>query len=226
MNEPKDSTGIQIAPQGDIFVLFGERYVVPQRFRALISRENAEVVVDIVMEQGKPLCRELTILPGEPGGEVTSAAVHSVALNRMLRDAVMAAGRKFESPAWEDPQAPGRGSYSGLLVPRRSRGLEDAVPRGGRPQPVALTTADRAEFYEQFAAGARLPRQGSPLTDENLHQVAELYRAAVEHGDPPTQTVADAMHAARSTAARWVAAARERGFLGPAVRGRGGEAKP
>ena len=64
----------------------------------------------------------------------------------------------------------------------------------------------------------------TPLTDENLQQVATLYRAAVEQGDHPTETVANAMHVSRSTAARWVTRARKRGFLGPAMRGRGGEA--
>jgi hypothetical protein len=50
-----------------------------------------------------------------------------------------------------------------------------------------------------------------------------VYRAAVENGDPPTQTIADVMHASRPTAARWVAKARERGMLGESLPGKAGE---
>jgi hypothetical protein len=99
----------------------------------------------------------------------------------------------------------------------------------GEPRPSGVVTLSvptmnrRADFYDRHAKGARRPRKGSPLTDENLRQVAELYRAALKRGDAPTQTVADGMNVARSTAARWVAKARESGFLGPAIRGRAGE---
>jgi hypothetical protein len=86
------------------------------------------------------------------------------------------------------------------------------------------TTKERAEFYADYAKGARHPRRGSPLTEDNLRQVADVYRLALQRGDPPTQTVADQMNVVRSTASRWVAAARKRGFLGPALRGRAGEA--
>jgi hypothetical protein len=80
-----------------------------------------------------------------------------------------------------------------------------------------------AAFYEDYTKDARRPRRGSPLTDSNLRQVADLYRAALKRGDPPTQTVADELHVARSTAARWVTKARERNLLGPSLRGRAGE---
>ena len=100
------------------------------------------------------------------------------------------------------------------------------IEEGGEPimQLVGTTSGDTARFYERFAKDVRQPRSGSPLTDEHLGQVAELYRAAVDRGDPPTQTVAETMHVTRPTAGRWVAKARERGLLGPAKRGRGGEA--
>lgn len=88
---------------------------------------------------------------------------------------------------------------------------------------TGTTRSERVEFYQGYARDARRPRQGSPLTDTHLRQVADRYRAAYERGDPPTQTVADEMHVARSTAARWVARARERELLGPAMPGRAGE---
>jgi hypothetical protein len=88
----------------------------------------------------------------------------------------------------------------------------------------ATTSADRDAFYERYRRGARRPRRGSPVSDANLRQVADLYRAAFRRGDPPTRTIADEMHIARSTAARWVAKARDRGMLGPAMQGKAGEA--
>ena len=89
---------------------------------------------------------------------------------------------------------------------------------------VSSRPTELAAFYQQYANDPRRPRRGSPITEDNLLEVARVYREAVKHGDPPTQAVADGMNVARSTAARWVAAARTRGLLGPAMRGKGEEA--
>jgi hypothetical protein len=85
-----------------------------------------------------------------------------------------------------------------------------------------LTPAEREALDERFG---RRPRRGSPITDDNLRGVAERYSEALKRGDPPTQSVARELNVARSTASRWVAKARERGFLGPALKGRAGEAQ-
>ncbi|MDQ3464937.1 MAG: hypothetical protein M3500_09655 [Actinomycetota bacterium] len=53
-------------------------------------------------------------------------------------------------------------------------------------------------------------------TDEALGLVAQIYRMAYICGDRPTKAVEDNLNLPRSTAGRWVALARERGFLGPA----------
>lgn len=84
-----------------------------------------------------------------------------------------------------------------------------------------LTPADRESLDKGLG---RRPRRGSPITEATLRDVASRYKAAVEAGKPPTQAVARELNIARSTAARWVAAARKRGFLGAAMRGKGGEA--
>jgi hypothetical protein len=79
-------------------------------------------------------------------------------------------------------------------------------------------------FYEEFTANARRPRRGAPITDAQLEDVATRYRKAIEDGDrSPTRTVADQLVVGRSTAARWIAKARERGMLGPALRATAGE---
>jgi hypothetical protein len=83
--------------------------------------------------------------------------------------------------------------------------------------------ADVGGHATAFERDVRRPRRGSPLSDEELDRVAKVYRAALDHGEPATQAVADELHLARSTAARWVGKARARGILGPALRGRAGE---
>jgi hypothetical protein len=82
---------------------------------------------------------------------------------------------------------------------------------------------EKRQFYQRYSQ-ARRPKQGSAITDEQLEQVATVYRRAVEDGKRPTEIVGETMNVARSTAARWITRARERGFLGPALRGRAGEA--
>jgi hypothetical protein len=79
------------------------------------------------------------------------------------------------------------------------------------------------DFYRRYVDDDDRPRRGAAVSDDRLRRVAGVYRAALENGDPPTQTVADVLHASRPTAARWVAAARERGLLGAAVPGKAGE---
>jgi hypothetical protein len=68
------------------------------------------------------------------------------------------------------------------------------------------------ELSEQGAAQLRL--EGP--TDRALKFVANLYRLAVVLEEPPTQSVAEALGLPRSTAGRWVARARDGGFLGAA----------
>jgi hypothetical protein len=95
---------------------------------------------------------------------------------------------------------------------------------GGQVQVVPATTEEQRRFYHRYA-NTRRPRRGSPISDDTLQKVATVYRAAAGRGDPPSLTVAETMGVSRSTAARWVARAREQGFLGQALRGRAGEAR-
>ena len=128
------------------------------------------------------------------GGDVTSETLR-IPLARLVKQAVAGASR------YRAPIEPGGEPVFHLFL----RGPRDA------------------EFYDEYTRDARRPRRGSPLNDDDLGEVAARYRAALKRGDPPTQTVADEMHAARSTAARWVAKARERGLLGASLPGQAGE---
>jgi len=51
------------------------------------------------------------------------------------------------------------------------------------------------------------------LNDETLRIVARIYRVAYLLGDAPTKTVQTMLDQPRSTVGRWIAAARQRGFL-------------
>ena len=183
-------------------VAVAEDQFAPRRFTATAEvREVGEVRLDVELdERGHPYCRGLAVVPA-PGEVVSGDVLRRLPVGRLLAEAVAAAAFSVEDRGW--------------TIER------EGAERVG--QAIDLAPTERAALYERYVRGARRPRRGSPLTDSNLRQVADLYRAALDRGDPPTQTVADAMHVARSTAARWVAAARERELLGPALRGRAGE---
>ena len=68
--------------------------------------------------------------------------------------------------------------------------------------------ADETEF-------ARAKQQG--MTDETLQLVARTYRVAVLMGRPPVRVIEEWFELPRSTAGRWVTAARKRGYLEPAA---------
>jgi hypothetical protein len=55
-------------------------------------------------------------------------------------------------------------------------------------------------------------RRGRRLTDEELREAAEIYRAELA-GGKPIKALMKAKHLSHSTAHRWVAEARERDFL-------------
>ena len=72
----------------------------------------------------------------------------------------------------------------------------------------------------------RKPRRGARVTDDQLREIADLYRQAVEvdyrpHGRlAPTAWVCAKAHITRPTASRWIALARKRGFLPQPQQGR------
>jgi hypothetical protein len=157
--------------------------------------ENETVSLHIeIADDGNPRCRAV-----EVRGEHLSSDDLRLPLVRLVRHAVASAAVAVTPDA--------DGDISGVAV------LAGLLQRGKR----------ELDFYQRYTSDTDQPRRGQSVPDERLWRVAGLYREALERGDPPTQTVADVMHASRPTAARWVAAARTRGMLGAAVRGRGGE---
>jgi hypothetical protein len=64
------------------------------------------------------------------------------------------------------------------------------------------------------------------MTDRTLRIVADVYRLALLTGNPPTKMVEEWLEQPRSTAGRWIAAARAKRYLGDSEGpGRAGEAR-
>jgi hypothetical protein len=63
---------------------------------------------------------------------------------------------------------------------------------------------------------------GGRITDEFLQNLAAMYRWMVASGDAPAPAIADSADVPVSRVHRWVAQARRRGFLPPAIKGKAG----
>ena len=68
------------------------------------------------------------------------------------------------------------------------------------------------DAFDAFGKVAR--ERGKAWPDEHYRQVAEVYKSAVEHREPPLQAIQEQWHVSRPAAAKYVKGARERGFLG------------
>lgn len=78
------------------------------------------------------------------------------------------------------------------------------------------------EVIEPERGALKAPRRGRDLGDDHYREVADVYKVAAAAGRAPTAAVADHFTIAKSSAAKKVARARERGFLPPTTRGRVG----
>ncbi len=96
----------------------------------------------------------------------------------------------------------------GLLMNYAASGVfrrDTKGPNGERWGWAAWPTKAEAEYVEKHG-----------LDDETLRIVARIYRVAYLIGDTPTKRVETVLKQPRSTAGRWVAAARKAGYLSDA----------
>lgn len=126
-----------------------------------------------------------------PGGDIDWKVLR-VPLSRLVAEATAWAGAQFGAP----------------------KTTSKGVTRYDFPP------ADSEARYERLARNARLPRRGSPITDDHLHAVAELYREMVENGYHPRPVIASEWGVSEAAASKWIAMARERGILPPTQQGR------
>ena len=185
----------------------------PREFTAVIEDEGSKITLGVEIVERRARCKRLEV--EATVGDVTGEVLRRIAVTRYVD---MALGLVILQPhRIED--------LSKVMSPELAEGVADHLREIGQSETfMDITDAERASFYEQHAGSGRRPQRGSPVTDENLTQVAGLYRDALARGLPPTQTIAETMHVARSTAARWVGLARKRGLLGASLPGRAGEA--
>jgi hypothetical protein len=106
-----------------------------------------------------------------------------------------------------------------------SRGGPEVTGEGIRAIPVrSIVSAGASDVSPKTFQGPIKADTFKRVNDDALRLVTDVYRSAILAGNPPTQAVAHHLFfEVRSTAARWVMRARERGFLGPAEPGRAGE---
>jgi hypothetical protein len=184
----------------DLFRLSDGAVLMPRRFvKRIESAEPQEGLAELEIEVdswGRPRCVALRVT-AKSEGAVTGDMLRRLPVARHVERAALQAASVVEV------QKDLRG------------GITQIGPVSNREQ--------AAEVLE--SAARRVPRRGSPVSDEHLKQVATLYRKALRMQGPkkaPTEAVAMQMHVSRSTAGRWVRKARDAGFLGPGHRGRAG----
>ena len=184
----------------DHYVIAGN-WALPRRYEVVTnSKLNDEVQPSIRLEVavddgGRLRCESLTIRVA-PGESLRTEQIR-VPLERLLHDSTSAV---FEPAVCVGPD--------------------------GKLQALAtMTMEDIANMKRDLRRPARTSRgPGSRVSDGELREVTEIYRAACTSGRPPVNAVADQMVVSRATAGRRIQEARRRGFLGPAVGTRAGEA--
>lgn len=133
------------------------------------------------------VCRQLLVHQRPGGPPVTLAGIRSIPVGHLTR----APQVKVLMADPDQQHADYVGDWS-------------KAPPGFKAVPVRLEREDLRSILD-----------GGP-TDEALRWVAKVYRLALVMGDSPTREVESVFELPRSTADRWVALARERGFLGKA----------
>lgn len=84
---------------------------------------------------------------------------------------------------------------------------------------LALAESTQAAAHDPSTEPASTNKRHR-ITRSHLEEVAQAYSSALKTGEPPTRAVANAFVTSHSTAARWVALARETGFLSATTPGR------
>jgi len=130
-----------------------------------------------------------------------------------VRIEVVLDGRRYIATAVHVLQRPGGPPVTGEAI--RKVPVANIIRRG---LPMGVTWVASRTGGVTRSTGAQMPENVTKYgpTDEALTWVARVYRLALLLDMPPTREVETSLRLPRSTAGRWVAAARDRGFLGTA----------
>jgi hypothetical protein len=86
---------------------------------------------------------------------------------------------------------------------------------------IGESRPDAAEARRRWSQRRRLQAPKTRRLDDAFYQrVADAYRDAVIFGQPPAKTLAADSAVPQGTVNRWIAAARDRGYLAPATQGK------
>lgn len=181
------------------YVDLEEGIQVPERLRAEVSDMGLPAVIEIevAVRDGEVACERVALRSIQGGPPITG---------QMLRDLPVA-------------------QLASVLMANCAliSDLSHAAWGGLDTSRVFVTGGESApdEVYESVRQ-LTTPRRRRRVTDELLREVAAAYRENVDTG-APTKAVAEKLTVSHSTAARYVAQARDRGFLGRTRAGLAGE---
>ena len=183
-------------------------FAMPTEFIAYFDT-RPRCILHLRLAEGRGLvCDRVEVLRRPEDPTISTSQLGNLNLRKLIKAAGHRAGWRVEQRAGDRVDA---------TTPDDQIVLTPAVLLGYEGSPE-LTAFDRA-----FASTKHEPRRGVRLEDDFLRRVADEYRQALNRGENPTRAVSDHLHTARSNAGRWVAEARTRGFLGPAIPGTAGE---
>jgi hypothetical protein len=118
-------------------------------------------------------------------------------------------------PEWDQKEPPSleeiRKRWNAAARTRERHAVLSASASGGSRRKSKGTASARIIFG---------PRSDNESVDAFYRRVADFYTRAVNESGKPTQALAESADVPRSTAARWVSQARQRGFLAPTSKGR------
>lgn len=152
-----------------------------------------------------------------------------------IRTAIMESPQPISARTWRD--APFDEVWL-LLDPEWAPNVYEVLTRPAETEPIAdlgayfdrtateyrhiggvvltdIITADTGSFTPVTDPEGR-------ITDEFLENLAAMYRWAVASGKAPAPVIAESAGVPASRVHRWVAQARQRGFLPPAIKGKAG----
>jgi hypothetical protein len=176
---------------------------IPEAFTACFSDERFRIRIEVMLEESGPEC---------------------VAISRLDHDApALSSERRFPLRAMVNASVRAA-AFELVDVP-----IEQVDPRREDsrlvPDEHGRVRVYAPAFDDQGTGRASAGRH-DVNGDEDLERVAALYRRAAATGAAPSAAIAAEFGITRATARKWVQRARARGFLGPALGRRAGEARP
>lgn len=154
-----------------------------------IDRLGWNAVLTLASRDGRPMVFNLD-LTAFGGAEITSASLRQLPMKRIVVHALETLS-------------------SSERLARPERGVLNIS--------IRLDSEGRVHWTVPAAHDAMAPRRGRRVRDEDIREVARVYREAMELRIAPIEHVYGTLHlGSKRTAARYVERARDMGYLGPA----------